>query len=238
MDLPDRQRLSLPHLHADQPLDVALRRIGDHPLLPVVSRTNLQHLEGVVSLEDVLRAYRASFATSGAAVDALWKGLTARLQYGRDWLFMQAAKVVRGALKVLGEPAKPGAGRFIASLGGSVKQINGAMRQVAALGMGGAGERHWGSISRRLLVKSGARLRAALGANAKRISRLFVRAQLQDSQQPLRAGRGRAPLPLLVAGRGAPDELGHGRGRFAECEPQAANGRRNVNLAKSERLAC
>lgn len=70
MDLPDRQRLSLPHLHADQPLDVALRRIGDHPLLPVVSRTNLQHLEGVVSLEDVLRAYRASFAGSAAAVEA------------------------------------------------------------------------------------------------------------------------------------------------------------------------
>lgn len=67
-NLPDRQRLSLPHLHPDQPLDVALRRIGDHPLLPVVSRTNLQHLEGVASLNDVLRAYRTAFATSVAAV--------------------------------------------------------------------------------------------------------------------------------------------------------------------------
>jgi len=70
VDLPDRERLSLPHLHADQPLDVALRRIGDHPLLPVVSRTNLQHLEGVVSLADVLRAYQAVFATSGSAVES------------------------------------------------------------------------------------------------------------------------------------------------------------------------
>jgi chloride channel protein, CIC family len=71
MDLPDRQRLSLPHLHPDQSLDIALRRIGDHPLLPVVSRTNLQHLEGVVSLADVLRAYHVAFASAGgAAVEA------------------------------------------------------------------------------------------------------------------------------------------------------------------------
>ncbi|HXJ97165.1 MAG TPA: chloride channel protein [Terriglobia bacterium] len=69
-NLPDRQRLSLPHLHPDQPLDVALRRIGDHPLLPVVSRTNLQHLEGVVCLQDVLRAYRDAFATSDTPVKA------------------------------------------------------------------------------------------------------------------------------------------------------------------------
>jgi len=69
-NLPDRQRLSLPHLHPDQPLDVALRRIGDYPLLPVVSRRNLQHLEGVVSLSDVLRAYRAAFVTGDAGVES------------------------------------------------------------------------------------------------------------------------------------------------------------------------
>jgi chloride channel protein, CIC family len=57
LNLPDRLRLSF--LHPDQPLEVALRQIGDHPLLPVVSRTDL-HLEGVVTLEDVLRAYRDS----------------------------------------------------------------------------------------------------------------------------------------------------------------------------------
>lgn len=57
LKLPDRLRL--PFLHPDQPLEAALRQIGDHPLLPVASRTDL-HLEGVVTLEDVLRAYRAA----------------------------------------------------------------------------------------------------------------------------------------------------------------------------------
>ena len=57
LKLPDRLRL--PYLHPDQSLEAALRRIGDHALLPVVSRTDL-HLEGVVTLEDVLRAYRAA----------------------------------------------------------------------------------------------------------------------------------------------------------------------------------
>jgi len=59
LKLPDRLRL--PFLHPDQPLDAALRQIGDHPLLPVVSRTDL-HLEGIVTLKDVLRAYRAATA--------------------------------------------------------------------------------------------------------------------------------------------------------------------------------
>ena len=57
LKLPDRLRL--PFLHPDQPLEAALRQIGDHPLLPVVSRRDL-HLEGVVTLENVLRAYRAA----------------------------------------------------------------------------------------------------------------------------------------------------------------------------------
>jgi chloride channel protein, CIC family len=47
----------LPHVHADQPLYVALRRIGDLPLLPVLSRRNPQKLEGVISLADILKAY-------------------------------------------------------------------------------------------------------------------------------------------------------------------------------------
>jgi chloride channel protein, CIC family len=59
LKLPDRLRL--PFLHPDQPLEAALRQIGDHPLLPVVRRTDL-HLEGVVTLEDVLRTYRAPAA--------------------------------------------------------------------------------------------------------------------------------------------------------------------------------
>ena len=51
---------ALPYLHPDQPLDEALRRLGEWPLLPVVSRAELGKLEGVVSLPDVLQAYRAT----------------------------------------------------------------------------------------------------------------------------------------------------------------------------------
>jgi CIC family chloride channel protein len=48
----------LPHLHPDQALDVALRRLGDWPLLPIVNRADFRKLEGVVSLPDILEAYR------------------------------------------------------------------------------------------------------------------------------------------------------------------------------------
>lgn len=50
----------MPYLHPDEVLDVALRRIGDYPFLPVVNRTALRKLEGVVSVADILRAYRAA----------------------------------------------------------------------------------------------------------------------------------------------------------------------------------
>jgi len=48
----------LPTLHADQPLDEALRRIHGWPLLPVVHRADLGRLIGVVSLADIVEAYR------------------------------------------------------------------------------------------------------------------------------------------------------------------------------------
>ena len=48
----------LPHVHPDHPLDVALRRIGDLPFLPVVHRADLTKLEGAVSLEGILKAFR------------------------------------------------------------------------------------------------------------------------------------------------------------------------------------
>ncbi len=48
----------LPHVHPDQVLDEALRRMGDEPLLPVVSRADFSKLEGVISLADILQAYR------------------------------------------------------------------------------------------------------------------------------------------------------------------------------------
>ena len=51
---------SVPYLHPDHPLDTALRLIGEWPLLPVVHRANVQRLLGVVSLDDVMRAYRGA----------------------------------------------------------------------------------------------------------------------------------------------------------------------------------
>jgi CIC family chloride channel protein len=50
----------IPYLHPDHPLDTALRLMGERPLLPVVHRANVQHLLGVVSLDDVMRAYRGA----------------------------------------------------------------------------------------------------------------------------------------------------------------------------------
>jgi chloride channel protein, CIC family len=48
----------IPLLHPDHPLDTALRHIYDWPLLPVVHRADLAQLQGVVSLPDILNAYR------------------------------------------------------------------------------------------------------------------------------------------------------------------------------------
>jgi CIC family chloride channel protein len=48
----------LPHVHPDHALDVALSRLGDAPFLPVVHRADLTKLEGIVSLKDILNAYR------------------------------------------------------------------------------------------------------------------------------------------------------------------------------------
>lgn len=53
--------LRLPAVHPDQSLDVALRLIGGHSLLPVLNRADLSRLEGVLSLDDILGAYRGSF---------------------------------------------------------------------------------------------------------------------------------------------------------------------------------
>ncbi|HXR33123.1 MAG TPA: chloride channel protein [Verrucomicrobiae bacterium] len=49
-----------PHVHADQSLPLALERMGaTHlDLLPVVSRANVHKLEGIITLQDILDAYR------------------------------------------------------------------------------------------------------------------------------------------------------------------------------------
>jgi chloride channel protein, CIC family len=51
--------LNLPHVHADQPLDLALERMGASKLdvLPVVSRADIHHMLGVVVLSDILNSY-------------------------------------------------------------------------------------------------------------------------------------------------------------------------------------
>jgi len=50
---------TFPHLHPDQPLSLALERMGatELDLLPVVSRADVHKMEGVVTLGDVLGAY-------------------------------------------------------------------------------------------------------------------------------------------------------------------------------------
>jgi CBS domain-containing protein len=50
--------LQVPVLHPDQPLEMALRYVDRWPLMPVVSRADLRHLEGVISERDVLERYR------------------------------------------------------------------------------------------------------------------------------------------------------------------------------------
>lgn len=48
----------MPTVYPDQPLDVALQSIGDHPYVPVVHRADAAHLVGVIGVEEILKAYR------------------------------------------------------------------------------------------------------------------------------------------------------------------------------------
>jgi len=58
-----------PHVHADHTLDFAMRRIGESglPVLPVVSRTNIRELTGIVSMADILSAYAVGKAAPAEA---------------------------------------------------------------------------------------------------------------------------------------------------------------------------
>jgi len=47
-----------PFLYQDQPLEEALRAFGDWPVLPVISRADPGILRGLITLNDVLNAYR------------------------------------------------------------------------------------------------------------------------------------------------------------------------------------
>lgn len=48
----------VPEIHPDQPLEFALRQIGDWPYLPVVHRANPAKLVGVISLADIVAGYK------------------------------------------------------------------------------------------------------------------------------------------------------------------------------------
>jgi CIC family chloride channel protein len=48
----------IPELHPDHPLETALRYVDRWPLVPVVSRADFGHLEGIISQHDVLERYR------------------------------------------------------------------------------------------------------------------------------------------------------------------------------------
>ena len=54
----DSHPQELPQLYPDQSLDIALRQMGEWPLLPVVHRADCSKLVGVVSLTDILGTYR------------------------------------------------------------------------------------------------------------------------------------------------------------------------------------
>lgn len=58
--LPVSDELTLervPRVYPDQPVDIAMRRLALHPLLPVVSRADRDVLVGTISIQDVLKAY-------------------------------------------------------------------------------------------------------------------------------------------------------------------------------------
>ncbi len=52
----------LPLLFPDEPIEEAVRWLGDWPVIPVVSRANLGQLEGVLTFPDVLKAVRKAKA--------------------------------------------------------------------------------------------------------------------------------------------------------------------------------
>src|SRR5579863_9510337 len=70
---------NFPHLHMDHPLDMALRRMAHSKLnvLPVVGRTDIRDLKGVVSLKDILEAYGVA-GEKGVAPPAAEEAKTSR----------------------------------------------------------------------------------------------------------------------------------------------------------------
>jgi CIC family chloride channel protein len=65
----------LPYVHPDTTLDAALRIIGQSQLVPVVHRADYQQLLGVLSLDDIVRAYRgAGMSENGVEAEEMELG--------------------------------------------------------------------------------------------------------------------------------------------------------------------
>jgi chloride channel protein, CIC family len=63
-----------PYLHPDQSIDVALRALHQHQLVPVVHRADPARLVGSLALEDVVRLYRGNAETASSSSDRLTPG--------------------------------------------------------------------------------------------------------------------------------------------------------------------
>jgi CIC family chloride channel protein len=80
----DLNEARFPHLHPDHSLDSAMRRIirSGLPALPVVSRTNVRELRGVIAVQDILDAYalaNPAATTEKQASPRLFAGVLAAL---------------------------------------------------------------------------------------------------------------------------------------------------------------
>jgi len=76
---------SFPHVHPDHPLETAIQRLAQSHLksLPVVSRSNVRELIGVISLSDVLKTYSVGAPGQPLADEAArGKAVPARLLAG------------------------------------------------------------------------------------------------------------------------------------------------------------
>jgi CIC family chloride channel protein len=122
---PDPERLGaeeFPHLHADQSLDIAMRRLAETGLkvLPVVSRTNLRELKGTISMQDILAAY-AMGKVEEEAEPVLPKGKPAALLAGVLAVLIGLA-VVGGLLSYYYRSARAGRAQHFYELGNQFLQ--------------------------------------------------------------------------------------------------------------------
>jgi hypothetical protein len=55
------------HVHPDHPLELVLERLGKNPgILPVVSRSEVRHVEGVITPETMIQSFQKTMTASPA----------------------------------------------------------------------------------------------------------------------------------------------------------------------------